>query len=87
MISSAFSSLLGSLTIKVQGGGAEDSPQPAVLSCGGIFFPKRKVPVDLRTWRQIINLPGNESTAKIVGFFLPDPREELVSFLQKEGLN
>jgi hypothetical protein len=45
-----------------------------VLSCGGIFVPRRrKISVELKNWRQIVNIPGRELSAKIFGF---EPQEE-----------
>lgn len=77
---------LSSLTLKV--GGETLSPQdPTVLSCGGIYFPRRKIPTELRTWQQIIHLPGAEMSARIFGFAPPPPNEALQSLLQREGMN
>lgn len=78
--------VLGLLSFKV-GGETLNPPQSMVLSCGGIFFPRRKIPTFLRTWQQIVNLPGEEMTAKIFGFRPADPKEDLLTIFQKEGLN
>lgn len=88
-------SLLQGLVFEA-GGEASKSPQMTVLSCGGIFVPRRrKLNVELKKWRQIVNLPGPELSAKIFGYeIIPDeavsPRGlpvELESVLRKEVLN
>lgn len=79
-------SILESLSLKVEGQ-ASAQPQATVLSCGGIFFPRRKIPQEFRTWQQIVNLPGNEISAKIFGVEPPDPHQALQATIQKEGLN
>ncbi len=68
-------------------GGETSKDQPAVLSCGGIFFPRRKVPTELRSWRQLVNLPGDASSAKIFEIAAPDPKEDLQSILLRDSLN
>lgn len=78
--------VLESLTLKV-GGETLGPPQGAVLSCGGIFFPRRTIPTELRTWHQIVNLPSNEQSAKIFGFNPPEPGQDLEEILLKDSLN
>ena len=86
MIPAQVGTTLGSLTLKV--GGETLSPsEPQVLSCGGVFFPRRAIPVELRTWRQIIHLPGDQLSAKVVGLKPQEPQEALFILLQKEGMN
>jgi hypothetical protein len=80
-------SVIGSLSFEA-GGEASNVNHPTVLSCGGIFFPKSKVPKSLKTWKQIVNLPSNvESAAKVFRVTPPDAEEALFSILQKEILN
>lgn len=78
--------VIGSLSFATTGQNSSP-PEPAVLSCGGIFFPRRKIPTELRTWRQIVNIPGQELSAKIFGYTLPDPKDDLYSLLQRDGMN
>lgn len=60
--------------------------QPTVLSCGGIFIPRRKLSIDLKSWKQIVNLPGRDLSAKIFGF-AHEMGDELKMVLQKEAMN
>ncbi len=63
-----------------------NSGQPTVLSCGGIFIPKRRIPEEMKRWQQIINLPGTELSAKIFGFSSAG-QSELDRVLSQEQLN
>ena len=68
------------------GGEASNGSQPTVLSCGGIYVPRREVPTTLRNRRQIVNLPGTELSAKIFGYS-PETADPLQPLLKKEFLN
>jgi len=84
---SQYGTLLPGLSLEVRG--EASSPQPTVLSCGGIFIPSARVPLELRTWKQIINLPGPELSAKIFGYSPRDlnPEEGLVKVLKKDCIS
>ena len=49
-------------------GGEVPTDKPMVLSCGGIFIPRKKVPAQTTTLTHIVNLPGRELSCKIFGF-------------------
>ncbi len=68
------------------GGDASTNPEPIVLSCGGIYIPHRKLPMNFKNWKQIVNLPGMNLSAKIFGF-PADLQNPLNNFLKKESLN
>ena len=68
------------------GGEASNNQRPTVLSCGGIHIPQRKIPSQLKNWKQIVNLPGTELSAKIFGF-TPEAADPLRPLLQKDFLN
>ncbi len=78
------------------GGEASNEPRMTVLSCGGIFIPKRRrISIELKNWQQIINIPGRELSAKIFGYeTVPEEAlsargipTELEHVLRKEVLN
>lgn len=87
-------SLLQGLLIEA-GGEASIHPQMTVLSCGGIFVPRRrKISIELKNWRQIVNIPGRELSAKIFGFEAQEEQDpsqtispELQTVFRKEILN
>ncbi|MBI2500050.1 MAG: hypothetical protein HYW02_00960 [Deltaproteobacteria bacterium] len=85
MQSDQFGTMLESLSFEAEG--EASNQQPAVLSCGGIFFPQSDLPKSLRFWTQVVNLPHEEISAKIFGVKNPDGQEMLVKILQKETLN
>ena len=76
---------LESLTLQGSTDGAQN-PNTTVLSCGGIFVPRRRISMELKKWQQIIHLPGPDLSAKIFGstFNSPDPLKQI---LLKETLN
>lgn len=70
-------------------GDAPNLTQPLVLSCGGIYVPHQRLahdPQDMKSWRQIVNLPGPELSAKIFGFTAAKHRN-LQEIQRKEFLN
>lgn len=73
-------------------GDASASPEPIVLSCGGIYIPHRKLPMNFRNWQRVVNLPvqGSKLSATIFGIS-PELQSELQNplnnFLKKESLN
>lgn len=67
--------------------GEDDPKNPAVLSCGGLFFPQRKIPLQVRTWHPIVHVPGEDSSARVFGVQPTEPTEELNLYLHKEFLN
>lgn len=74
-------------SLSFEGRGEPSNPgKPMVLSCGGIYLPRRVIPSRLKNWRQIINLPGSELSAKIFGFN-PDAASPLENLLRKDFLN
>lgn len=73
-----------SLSFKA-GGEAPNGTSPTVLSCGGIYIPQAKVPTSLKKWRQIVNLPGPDLSAKIFGEVLA--LNPLRPILRKEVLS
>lgn len=71
------------------GGEASNQGKPVVLSCGGIYVPRRRIPAEMASWKQIVNLPGNDLSAKIFGF-APAPQaanKTLDLIFRKELLN
>jgi hypothetical protein len=76
--------VLSSLSFKARGESLNDT-KATVLSCGGIYIPQSKIPGDLKSWRQIVNLPGPELSAKIFG--CPTPADPLSGIIKKEVLN
>ncbi|MBI3540609.1 MAG: hypothetical protein HY073_00430 [Deltaproteobacteria bacterium] len=64
----------------------DQSQQPTVLSCGGIYVPKQSVPSELKGWRDIVDLPGPEMAIKIFGFY-QSPRSRRSSRQSKGFLN
>lgn len=65
--------------------GESSNNRPTVLSCGGIYIPQRTIPTQIKKWRQIINLPNSELSAKIFGF--EPPQNDLGILSRKDGLN
>lgn len=78
--------ILQSLSFEVRGE-TSSPPQPAVLSCGGIIFPRSDSLFEIKRWRQVINLPNGSVSAKIFAKEEPDKRDDLRHFLMKETLN
>lgn len=76
---------LKDLTLKL--GGDPMSPEPVVLSCGGIFLPRGLPPPHMRGWRQIVNLPGEELTARIFALSPFDPKRQFELIIEMERLN
>lgn len=77
--------VLGSLVMEGEAEGSESS-QPLVLSCGGIHIPQSQVSEDFKNWQQIVNLPGQELSARIFGFS-PPSSSPLQDFQRREFLN
>ncbi|MBI2981942.1 MAG: hypothetical protein HYY44_06600 [Deltaproteobacteria bacterium] len=78
--------VLQSLSFEARGE-ASNTSRPAVLSCGGIIFPRPDLPLDPQGWRQVVNLPHAEVSARIFVHNEPDKRDDLRWFLFKETLN
>ncbi len=85
VMNAQFGQVLEQLSFEVRGETSDEQPQ--VLSCGGIFFPRRNVPLSLRTWKQIVIIPGKETSAKVFGISPPDATADLQHFFFKENLN
>ena len=70
-----------------QEGEAAASGQPTVLSCGGIYIRRARLPLHLKKWRQIVHTVGGNETARIFGID-PIAEPDFFSKLQlKEGMN
>lgn len=78
--------VLEGLHVRLEGD-ASDSPQPTVLSCGGIYIRHRQIPIEIMKWRQIINLPGPVLSARIFGIRSPSDRYPFDQIQFKESLN
>lgn len=79
-------SLLQEITLEGRGETSGES-SPMVLSCGGINFPKRGIPVEMKCWRPVVNIPSQDSSAKVFYCEPGDPQDEIVSLFLKETLN
>ncbi len=46
-------------------GEASNAPQTTVLSCGGMYYPRRFLPTQTLTWADIVRLPGPDLSQKL----------------------
>lgn len=58
--------VLESVSFEARGEASKD-PKPTVLSCGGLFFKRDKLPTKTITWREIINMPSPEISNRLFG--------------------
>lgn len=68
-----------------EGPGELSSTNPMVLSCGGIYIPRRRRAIPVHPLWHILNLPDNEGKSKVVSDGVP--KSPLAAILEKENMN